>query len=144
MAGALLGGMVGVVLAFAGRRLGDRRPGAHGRGRVSRPRVAILLVASQRDVVGGKLPPARPFAGKTSGARVLGYVNLNADNFLIARFLGATPLGVYSVAYNVMFAPLARLATPIQQVLFPAFARIAADRPRAGTPGSAGAGSSRR
>jgi O-antigen/teichoic acid export membrane protein len=73
------------------------------------------------------------FAGKTSGARVLGYVNLNADNFLIARFLGAAPLGVYSVAYNVMFAPLARLATPIQQVLFPAFALIAADRPRAGS-----------
>jgi O-antigen/teichoic acid export membrane protein len=72
------------------------------------------------------------FAGKTSGARVLGYVNLNADNFLIARFLGAAPLGVYSVAYNVMFAPLARLAAPIQQVLFPAFARIAADPRRAG------------
>jgi len=34
------------------------------------------------------------FAGKASGARVLGYVNLNADNFLIARFLGAVPLGV--------------------------------------------------
>src|ERR671933_679246 len=32
-----------------------------------------------------------------------------------------------------MFAPLARLATPIQQVLFPAFALIAADRPRAGS-----------
>src|SRR5204863_2836008 len=72
------------------------------------------------------------FAGKTSGARVLGYVNLNADNFLIARFLGAAPLGVYAVAYNVMFAPLARLATPIQQVLFPAFALISADPPRTG------------
>jgi O-antigen/teichoic acid export membrane protein len=59
-------------------------------------------------------------------------VNLNADNFLIARFLGPAPLGVYAVAYNVMFAPLARLAAPIQQVLFPAFARLAADAPRVG------------
>src|SRR5918911_2464889 len=29
-----------------------------------------------------------------------------------------------------MFAPLSRLASPIQQVLFPAFARLAADPPR--------------
>jgi O-antigen/teichoic acid export membrane protein len=64
------------------------------------------------------------FGAKASGSRLLGYLNLNADNFLIARFLGAAPLGVYSVAWNVMFAPFARLVSPIQQVLFPAFARL--------------------
>jgi O-antigen/teichoic acid export membrane protein len=63
---------------------------------------------------------------------VLGYVNLNADNFLIAKFLGAASLGVYTVAYNAMFAPLSRIATPIQQVLFPAFARMVEDPPRVG------------
>jgi O-antigen/teichoic acid export membrane protein len=133
MAGTVLGGVAGVVLAFAGLgawALVVQALTAEGVSLVLvwrfsswRPRLTYSTESFRR--LGG-------FAGKTSGARVLGYVNLNADNFLIARFLGATPLGVYSVAYNVMFAPLARLATPIQQVLFPAFAQIAADRSRAG------------
>ena len=133
MAGAVAGGVVGVGLALGGLgawALIVQALTAEG--------VSLVLV--------WRFSPWRPratysteslrrlgsFAGKTSGARLLGYVNLNADNFLIARFLGAAPLGVYSVAYNVMFAPLARLATPIQQVLFPAFALIAGDTPRAG------------
>jgi O-antigen/teichoic acid export membrane protein len=134
MAGTVLGGVVGVVLAFAG--LG---PWALVVQALTTEGVSLVLVwrfSPWRPRATWSAESFRrlgPFAGKTSGARLLGYVNLNADNFLIARFLGAAPLGVYSVAYNVMFAPLARLATPIQQVLFPAFALIAADRPRAGT-----------
>ena len=132
MAGAVVGGVVGVVLALGG--LGAWALVAQA---LTAEGISLVLV--------WRFSPWRPrltyskeslrrlgsFAGKTSGARILGYVNLNADNFLIARFLGAAPLGVYSVAYNVMFAPLARLATPIQQVLFPAFAQIAGDRSRA-------------
>ena len=133
IAGTVIGGVVGVALAFGGAgawALIAQALTAEG--------IALVLV--------WRFSPWRPrliyskeslrrlgsFAGKTSGARVLGYVNLNADNFLIARFLGAVPLGVYAVAYNVMFAPLARLATPIQQVLFPAFALISADPRRTG------------
>ena len=133
MAGTVLGGGVGVALAFAGLgawALVVQALTAEG--------VSLVLVwrfSSWRPSATWSAESFRrlgSFAGKTSGARVLGYVNLNADNFLIARFLGAAPLGVYSVAYNVMFAPIARIAAPIQQVLFPAFALIAADRPRAG------------
>jgi O-antigen/teichoic acid export membrane protein len=133
MAGAVVGGVVGVVLALAG---------AGAWALVAQ----VLADETLALVLVWRFSPWRPrttysreslremgsFAGKTSGARLLGYVNLNADNFLIGRFLGAAPLGVYSVAYNVMFAPLARLAAPIQQVLFPAFARMAADAPRVG------------
>src|ERR687884_939401 len=121
MAGAATGGVVGIALALGGL-------GAWALVVQALAAEAVSLVLVWR------FSPWRPrmtysrrslrgpgsFAGKTSGARVLGYVNLNADNFLIARFLGPAPLGVYSVAYNVMFAPLARLATPLQQVLFPA------------------------
>jgi O-antigen/teichoic acid export membrane protein len=133
MAGTAIGGVVGVVLAFAG--VGAWAIIAQA---LTAETVALVLVwrfSSWRPHATYSRESLRrlgSFAGKTSGARVLGYLNLNADNFLIARFLGAAPLGVYSVAYNVMFAPLARLATPIQQVLFPAFARLAADPPRAG------------
>jgi O-antigen/teichoic acid export membrane protein len=133
MAGAVTGGALGVALAVAGT-------GAWALVAQALAAETISLVLVWR------FSPWRPratysteslrslgsFAGKTSGARVLGYVNLNADNFLIARFLGAAPLGIYSVAYNVMFAPISRLALPIQQVLFPAFALIADDPARTG------------
>jgi O-antigen/teichoic acid export membrane protein len=67
------------------------------------------------------------FGGKTLGARLLSYANLNGDNLLVGRFLGSVSLGVYSIAYNVMFLPATRIAEPIQQVLFPAFARLQHD-----------------
>src|SRR5438093_7169993 len=133
MAGAVIAGVVGISLAFAGAGAWALVVQA-----LTAEAVSLVLVwrfSSWRPHATYSTDSLRklgPFAAKTSGARVLGYVNLNADNFLIARFLGAAPLGVYSVAYNVMFAPLARLATPIQQVLFPAFALIAGDTPRAG------------
>jgi PST family polysaccharide transporter len=55
-------------------------------------------------------------------------MNQNADNVLIGRFLGATPLGLYALAYNAMITPLSRLVAPIQEVLYPAFSRLQADR----------------
>jgi O-antigen/teichoic acid export membrane protein len=67
------------------------------------------------------------FGVKTLGARLLSYANLYADNLLVGRFLGSVSLGVYSIAYNVMFLPATRIATPLQQVLFPAFARLQHD-----------------
>jgi O-antigen/teichoic acid export membrane protein len=133
MAGAVIAGVVGVSLAFAGAGAWALVVQA-----LTAESVSLVLVwrfSSWRPRATYSTDSLRrlgPFAVKTSGARVLGYVNLNADNFLIARFLGASPLGIYAVAYNVMFAPLARLAQPIQQVLFPAFALMAADPPRAG------------
>jgi O-antigen/teichoic acid export membrane protein len=133
IAGAVIAGAVGVSLAFAGL-------GAWALVIQALTAEAVSLVLVWRFSTWrprfmysvDSLRQMGPFAVKASGARALGYVNLNADNFLIARFLGATPLGIYSVAYNVMFAPFARLAQPIQEVLFPAFARLAADPPRMG------------
>jgi O-antigen/teichoic acid export membrane protein len=72
------------------------------------------------------------FGGQTAAARTLGYLNLNADNFLVGKFAGANALGVYALAYNIMFAPLARVAAPIHQVLFPAFSRMQTEPPRVG------------
>jgi O-antigen/teichoic acid export membrane protein len=72
------------------------------------------------------------FGLQTQLSRILGYLNLYADNLLIGRYLGSRPLGIYTVAYNVMFLPLARITIPIQQVLFAAFARLQDDRHRLG------------
>lgn len=67
------------------------------------------------------------FGAKTLFARLLSYSNSYMDNLLVGRFLGTVPLGVYSIAYSVMYMPTTRVSAPIQQVLFPAFARLQHD-----------------
>ena len=47
---------------------------------------------------------------------------------LVGRYLGASALGVYALAYNVMLAPFHSVAGLIQQVMFPAFSRLQDDR----------------
>ena len=64
------------------------------------------------------------FTGNVFGTRLLFYFNRYSDNLLIGRVLGTTPLGAYNLAYNIMLMPLSRLAWPIVEVLFPAFARM--------------------
>src|SRR4029079_3401908 len=41
----------------------------------------------------------------------------------IGRFVGAAPLGAYTLAFSVMITPVNRIASPITQVFFPAFSR---------------------
>jgi O-antigen/teichoic acid export membrane protein len=80
--------------------------------------------ASLRDLGG--------FGGNVFGTRLLFYLSRNGDNVLIGRVLGAGALGAYAFAYNLMLIPFERIAAPIQEVLFPALARIQEDRARVG------------
>jgi polysaccharide transporter, PST family len=64
------------------------------------------------------------------GSRFLDYLQGNTDNLLVGRYLGSSALGLYSVAYNVILLPAQRLFVPIQDTMFPAFARIQHDRSR--------------
>jgi O-antigen/teichoic acid export membrane protein len=72
------------------------------------------------------------FGVKTLFSKILGYLNLYADNLLIGRYLGTAALGIYSLAYNVMFVPLSRISQPVQQVLYAAFVRLQHDLERLG------------
>lgn len=72
------------------------------------------------------------FGGNVFGTRLLFYLSRNGDNVLIGRVLGAGALGAYSFAYNLMLIPFERIAAPLQEVLFPALARIQEDRARVG------------
>lgn len=88
-----------------------------------RPRLLVSR-ASLRDLLG--------FSGYLVGTRFLFYLNGNADNYIVGRYVGTAALGAYSIAYNVMLVPLTRLVEPIQQVFYPALSRIA-DPERIGT-----------
>ncbi len=64
------------------------------------------------------------FSSYLVGHRLMYYLHQNADRFLIGRFLGTASLGAYAIAYNIMLAPAARIAGPVQRVLAPAFSRM--------------------
>lgn len=52
------------------------------------------------------------------------YFALQGDNLVIARFLGAGPLGLYGRAYELMVVPAKALGSLLDQVLFPAMSRV--------------------
>lgn len=88
-----------------------------------RPRLAFSL-ASLRSMAG--------FSGRLFVSRILFYLNRNVDNILVGRYLGSAALGFYTLAYNVMLLPFNQIASPIQDVLYPAFARMQDDPERIG------------
>jgi O-antigen/teichoic acid export membrane protein len=80
-----------------------------------RPRFAFSF-ASLRDL--------GSFSIYMLGHRMLFYLQMNGDRFLIGRFLSTSALGIYAVAYNTMLVPASKLGGPIQRVFSPAFSRI--------------------
>jgi O-antigen/teichoic acid export membrane protein len=65
-----------------------------------------------------------------SGFNVFNYFVRNADNLLIGRYLGASPLGYYSLAYRLMLYPLQNVSGVLGRVLFPAFVQMQDDHER--------------
>lgn len=61
---------------------------------------------------------------------LLYYINTNLDLVLIGRVLGASALGYYQNARSLTDEIRARIAMPLQRVLFPAFSAIQSDRER--------------
>lgn len=69
-------------------------------------------------------------SGSYLGNGALYYLNTNLDLLLIGRRMGAAPLGYYQNARSLTDEIRARIAMPIQHVLFPAFSALQADRER--------------
>jgi O-antigen/teichoic acid export membrane protein len=53
-----------------------------------------------------------------------------ADQFLIGRYAGAAPLGLYSRAYTLMLLPMNQVTTLVGRVIFPALSAIQDDKPK--------------
>jgi PST family polysaccharide transporter len=60
----------------------------------------------------------------------INYFARSADQFLIGKFVGASSLGMYSLAYKIMLYPLDNISRVIVRVLFPAFSEIKHDNAR--------------
>jgi polysaccharide transporter, PST family len=131
ISGVLTGGVVALVLAvlgagpyaIVGNSLAASAASTFLLWRLSSWRPRFIFSRTHLSRLGG-------FGLRLFGTRLLNYVNLNADNALIGRFAGASALGVYSIAYNIMFTPIVRIASPIGAVVYPALARMQDDVPR--------------
>lgn len=105
--GALVGAAVSALLNFANVRFVPR-------WRFHLP----LLIATWRT------------SSSYLGNGALHYLNTNLDLLLIGRQMGAAPLGFYQNARSLTDEIRARIAMPIQHVLFPAFSALQTDRER--------------
>jgi len=61
---------------------------------------------------------------------IFNYFGQNGDNIVVGRVLGASPLGIYAMAYNIAILPISEIADVVSQVVFPVFSKIESDRQR--------------
>lgn len=69
----------------------------------------------------------RSFSLNLSGSQVFGFTVNNADKFIVGRWLGAGALGHYNIAQRIIMYPVRSVTQVLQEVLFPAMARIQDD-----------------
>ena len=70
------------------------------------------------------------FGGNVASSYVVMNLTGNADNVLIGWFWGASPLGLYSRAYNLLMLPVRQLAIPGRSIAVPGFSRVQDDPER--------------
>lgn len=64
------------------------------------------------------------FGANVMGTNILTYAGQNVDYLIVGRFLGTAPLGIYTMAYNLVTLPQRKFSSIITQVAFPAFSKI--------------------
>jgi lipopolysaccharide exporter len=77
-----------------------------------------------------KAKPYLSFGLYQSGESIMNYFNTNIDGMSIGRLVGATMLGYYQVAYNVIIIPSRRINPILTKVFFPAFSLMQDDQQR--------------
>jgi lipopolysaccharide exporter len=70
------------------------------------------------------------FSGWLTMNSALNTLNYKLDPLMIGWFLGRTQLGIYSVGDNLASLPIREAMAPLNQTLFPAFARVKDDMVR--------------
>jgi len=70
------------------------------------------------------------FGASYMGTRIVRFVAGNTDYLVVGRVLGASALGYYTFAYNLMTLPLRKIAFVIARVTFPAFSKVQDDNGR--------------
>lgn len=64
------------------------------------------------------------FGGDVFGFSIVNYFSRQADNVLIGRFCGASPLALYEKAYVLLLMPVSQINGPLSSVTVPALSRL--------------------
>jgi O-antigen/teichoic acid export membrane protein len=64
------------------------------------------------------------FGAHLTGFNIANYVHRNLDKILIGRYFGATSLGIYAKAYQLLLLPIHQINNPITSVAVPALSRL--------------------
>lgn len=67
------------------------------------------------------------FGAHVMGSRFLNFIDSNVDYLLIGKFLSASALGYYTLAYQLSTFPLTKISSIITRVTFPTFSIIQDD-----------------
>jgi len=120
-----LGGATGVGLALSGAGVWSLA----GQSLTASASTALLLLT-----LSGLSPFSRPnrthlrelvrFSAPLTAYQWLNFLSRNLDDILIGKFLGASALGYYQLAYRVMMYPLQKVSDVVGRVAFPALASI--------------------
>ncbi|MGP9538179.1 lipopolysaccharide biosynthesis protein [Brachybacterium sp. AOP43-C2-M15] len=70
------------------------------------------------------------FGGNLVLSQLVTYATSNVDTAVVGVVHGASPLGLYNRAYQLVVTPLSQIQSPITQVAVPILAKIQEDRPR--------------
>jgi len=71
------------------------------------------------------------FGLNLTGFSFINYFARNLDNLLIGKYWGATLLGYYNLAYELLLFPLSNIATVIGKVIFPSMSLVQEDKSKA-------------
>lgn len=64
------------------------------------------------------------FSANVMGTNIALYANSNVDYLIVGKFLGTTPLGFYTLAFNLVTYPVYKLSAIVTKVAFPAFSAV--------------------
>ena len=67
------------------------------------------------------------FGGGVLGVQLISYLTMNVDNIAIGITSGATSLGLYSRAYQLLMTPLNQINAPLTRVVLPVLSRVQDD-----------------
>lgn len=77
-----------------------------------------------------KIRPMVAFGGNIAFSFLAMNITRSADNVLIGWYWGASPLGLYSRAINLLFLPVRQVTAPARSVAVPTFSRLQHDPER--------------
>ena len=68
------------------------------------------------------------FGVYTTGSSIFSFLTGNIDYLLIGKMLGAGPLGVYSLGYNITYVVRGQIMSVVNKVFYPVYSKIQDDK----------------